>query len=446
MRGLLLFATLSAAGVMTAGCSRTTVGVGGDAAVDAVGTDAFGTDVTGSCEMGVPCDAPVRVDVTPTLDGPPGRDVPSPPDAPVGSDVPLGFDVPIGPDVLLPRDVPFVRDAPFALDVPLRFDVPFRIDVTPLPDVTPGSIVGAYRLVAYDTPDGDGGMIHVTDVNTPVESGGVTYDIRGNGLLIIATNRIAESVAFLANDHSYADDTAADYASSSGMYGFAVPGALTGTTFTFFGMSITFEQNADGTIAQVDASAGTRITWAPTAIVPGRTSISLEGQAQKWRSSSSAPLATPRVALAWDRPGSAGGVITDNDSPISFGPFATATYRIAVTSPPAGAIGALGGTSIAMGYPIVYDDTNHTGAYEPGVDTLRGVASLAVAWRSGAASLAFDRSGVRELQEGLQIAAVHADYATARLGATPFDPATVMPPDLAVDIAPTGVTIPDIVR
>ncbi|MEI8255629.1 MAG: hypothetical protein WCJ30_08160, partial [Deltaproteobacteria bacterium] len=82
----------------------------------------------------------------------------------------------------------------------------------------------------------------------------------------------------------------------------------------------------------------------------------------------------------------------------------------------------------------------------PGVDVLRGVGAVAVAWRSGASSVAFDRSGVRDLQEGLQIAAVHPDYATARLGVTPFDSATVMPPDLAVDVGPTGAAIPDIVR
>lgn len=362
-------------------------------------------------------------------------------------DVPFGFDITTGPDAPLPTmDVPTTLvDAP-AYDVPPRPDVPIPYDAPTPIDVGLGSIEGTYRLVGYDTPDGDGGVLHVTDTNVPITSGDVTYDIRGNGMLFLTSTRISEALGFLLNDHFYVSDTSMDAASSFSAYGFAAPGTLAGTTFSIFTMSLMFERNADGTIVQVDTTAGTRVTWAPTSVSPGVTSIAIEGEAQLWHSTMSAPFVAPRVALAWDRPGFSTGASFDNDAPIAFGPFNAANYTIRVASPPPDAVGAIGGTLVGLGYPIVYDDTNRNGRFDPGVDSLRGVGSVAVGWRSGVASTLFARSGLREMEEGLQMVDVHADYGTGRLGVTPYDGTSPTPPDVAVDIGPTPTAIPDIVR
>jgi hypothetical protein len=371
-------------------------------------------------------------DATPLWDTRPGSDVQMAPDAQL-RDVTPTPDTPAFFDIAPPRDVPPGVDAIFPTDAPPPFDV------------APGSIAGVYRAVRYEATDASGMRLMFTDTNTTVSSSGVSYDVRVNGMLFLTDNRLAESFGVLINDHFYADDNAMDVTTAFSSYGATIPGALRGTSFTYFTTTVNFEVNADGTISQRDDMAGSRITWSRT-FYSARSGIMVQGQAMLWHAMTSAPFAAPRVALAWDRPGISTGVVTTNDSPIAFGPLHTALYDFLVPNPPMTAVASLGGTAIALGYPIVYDDTNGNGQYDPGSDVLRGVSNVAIAWRSGGASTAFLRSGFSDILEGLQMVLVHPDYTGARQGVTPWDPTNATPPDVAVATGPSPTPIPDVVR
>ena len=366
-------------------------------------------------------------DARPPSDVPRASDVSSFPDAAPPRDV---F---TGPDAVPPSDVPVARDARPPSDVPVFMDVQPPIDVPVLPmhrrqrcagvhgraaderrarghgraahhrcaypdgcarclippDAPMNTIVGRWRAVRYDFVN-NGMNQTMTDENSPFPIGtGVFIDGRINGELFVTGSRLAESFGVLLNDHFYINDMAANTQSALSAYGVAIAGSVNGLgvlvlrRIVYLHVQSRRDDHAGRHDGADRAHVGARRRAACSVRVHGRGTSGVLPRQHGYA------LAHPRLALAWDKPGTNTGVVYSNDVAISFGAFNTAQYGLNVIAPPATAIGLLGGTQVAIAYLVVYDDTNLANAYEAGVDSLRGISSVALVWRAGASTPAF---------------------------------------------------------
>ncbi len=331
-------------------------------------------------------------------------------------------------------------------------------------DVSMTSLAGTWRAVAFEFRNAMGTMVRIADTNTPIPTpGGGTVPVRANGLLTLGPTRVAEAFGILANDHFNANGMAMAYENALSAYGFGAAGVLTPDSFVFRGgMMLAFTRNADETITQTDPMSGNRTTWARTTTLPIRREIHATGYAQLYRPLGTMPFANPRVALAWDRTGSAGGYTYTNDQPLM--PGGGTGFMIDAVTPPTDAVGNVAGTSVAVAYLIVYDDRDDNGRYDgdgsvgdpdAGVtdgggtssDTLRGRSPIAIAFRSeGTPAAGFSVSTFRDLLPGMQYVHVHLDGAAfGRVTLAPFDPTNIVAPDVAINPDIDRSRIPDIV-
>jgi hypothetical protein len=314
--------------------------------------------------------------------------------------------------------------------------------------------------------DGDGGPRRFTDVNGPfLTPDGMTHQARVNGLLLVSPARLAVTFGFVFDEHFVAFDPAREYDNAYLVNGFAVPGLLDDPTGTFRlpgGMDLTLTRNPDGTLSTVDRMSGTRSTYARLGFTSPRASVSAQGQAQLFRPALAAGLTRPRVALVWDRPGTAlsegqGTTLTLSRA----APFARFPVNLP-GPPPEPAQGTVGGVRVGLVYLVGYEDLDSNDRFTgmspmdpdggapdgavPTADVFRALSRIALAWRGeGAATEAFEASVFRELLPGWQFVLLHPDAGTGALGMTPFDPTSPVSPDVLFSPTPLARRPPDLV-
>ncbi|MBI5517099.1 MAG: hypothetical protein HY909_25190 [Deltaproteobacteria bacterium] len=367
-------------------------------------------------------------------------------------------DTPDTPDAAPPQDAPAdLADGALPTDAPDQGR----------PALDGGaSLVGRWRLVAVDGMDADGGPRRFTDVNGPFMTGdGMTHQARVNGMLLVSPARLAGVFGFVFDDHFVAFDPTRDYDTAFLVNGFAAPGLLDDAAGAFRvpgGMDATITRNPDGTISTVDRMSGSRSTYARVGFSSPRTSLSAQGQAQLFRPAMATGLTRPRVALVWDRPGTA----------LAEGPGSTLTLsRVAPFArfpvnlpgpPPELAQGTVGGVRVGLAYLVGYEDLDSNDRFTgmgpmdsdggtpdaggPTADIFRALSRVALAWRGeGTPTEAFEASVFRELTPGWQYVLLHPDASTGSLGMTPFDPTTAVSPDLLFSPTVLARRPPDLV-
>lgn len=388
----------------------------------------------------------------------------SPADAPPGDTV-VALDGGPGPDANPTDGGPSTDegapDGGPTRDLPDPIDVFFPGDTGAPPTDTgrpPGDaprtpVMGRWRVVGWQgPPDARGARITLTDRNAPYTdpASGIVTQVRANGVLHLEEGRLGLTFGTLAGDHFYVYDHTRTLAEGYSATGFTAPGLLDDDAGTFTatgGAMVSFDRHADGTISLADRMAGTTVTFARAPSAPTRATINAVGAAQLHRPMLSAPLARPRVALFWDRPGAMPFVET-NGYALMFGVGGYAAYPLVLAGPPDASVRAVvGGAPVALAFIVVYDDVNNNTRLDAGVDVTRGLSPVGIVWRGeGTPSPEFARSPFRDTAEGYQLVHYRADASTGSLGFVPFDTTVPVSPDVPVATVPLMGPSPDVIR
>lgn len=463
LRATLLAATLSA----SAACSDTVTGaISPDAATPA---DQPSADAPASSDGAVPPDGTViGTDGAVPPDGTViGTDGAVPPD---GTIIRIDASVPpdgtvIGTDVTVPPDSTVIGS-----DVTVPPDgTVIGADVTPPPDgmvVPPDvprvdgglpSLLGRWRVVAWDYTSPDGTSTRLTDRDTPIPTpGGMPTPFRANGIFNVRPTRLSWSFGTLAAQHFYPYTPMRTDGDNYSATGTTAPGILDDAAGTFTvagGMPVLrFERNADGTVA-MDYTSGverSRTTLARAPSSPTLANLNVVGVAQYRDAAIPRPMRHPRFALLWDRPGAA--PLETNGAALTFrGAYAT-YFVVQAGAPPAEVQGRAYGVPAAVAFLFVYDDLNDNTTYDApssvsAGDESRGFGPLVIAWRGeGTPTAGFETSPLADLQPGWQVAHLHLDYGAGASTVTPFDTTVPVNPDVPVSTDALRGPVPHLVR
>lgn len=319
------------------------------------------------------------------------------------------------------------------------------------------SLLGRWRVVAWDYTNATGTTIQLTDRDTTITPpGGTPTPLRTNGVFTVRPTRLSWSFATLASEHFYTvTPMTADAADYSGT-GTSAPGLTDDASGTFTvagGMPVLrFERNADGTISMSSMEGGerSRVTMARAPSSPVQTNLNTVGVAQLRDVTASRPMRHPRFALLWDRPSSA--PVETNGAALTFRNGYATYFVVQSGAPPAEVQGRAYGVATALAYPFVYDDLNDNGSFDAATPTTtgdesRGFGPLVIVWRGdGTPTASFESSPFVDTQPGWQVAHLHLDYGTGSYTVTPFDTTVPVNPDVPVANDVLRGPVPRLVR
>ena len=375
-------------------------------------------------------------------------------------DTSMGTDVPMGSDGMVDGTATDVADSGLdAMD-------------TSVPDAAPG-LPGIYQLASVDIT-GDGGTVHVTNVDTPFSVGDAgSFSARVNGTMDLSTATLSFSLAFAVQgttppDHVPVDSTA----TAMGMArlnatGYGTAGTLDTSMSRFVGVStggaaatIALQSNPDGTLTITPFGSADRFNFQrPAALLTGAATLTSNGQAAAIPLAGAGTylaFASPRVVILWDDPNHGTGYTASNDSAITVTATAgsapsSSVYAMTFSgSPPAAGVATVAGIPVALGYVVIYDDTNANMQFDIAADAIRGVSTIALGWRgTGTPDSTYATSPVADMWPGgYQVVMLHGyvpPSGVADVVATAADTAT--PIQLNAPIFNTVLpasTIPDI--
>ncbi len=346
-------------------------------------------------------------------------------------------------------------------------------------DVQPARLPGRWRLVGFSSTSAGGATLSLTDADTRISySGRNTYG-RANGTMSLAADRMESTVAVLIEGHVLTVPTVGSASEAMAVFGSATSGTLGAESFApASGPRIAFTTSADGAIHN-ELSLGSfgrvQLAWARADALAAPAGLSSQGLVIQLQAGTAAPLAHPRVAVAWDRPGLGAGYTTSNDLGAVFaGGGNTAAVPVLVTYVLPEYTTAFDGTSFSIGYVIAYDDVNDNGRFDSasaigpdggtdggptmdasvgsdgsvgpaGGDPVRGVSRVLITVRSfEAPSAAFLASPFRDVPGGVQMGALRDD-ATVPGGVSvgSFDTTHTIVPDGVVEAG--GTQLPDLI-
>lgn len=345
-------------------------------------------------------------------------------------------------------------------------------------DVQPAPLPGHWRLVGFVSTRTSGETMALTDTETHLTlAGRATYG-RVNGTMTLASDRMESTLAVLLEGHVLTDTTVGSASEAMAAAGSAAQGTLGPASFgTAAGATTVFATSADGTITN-SASLGTlgrvELTWARADTLPVPAGLSAQGYVLQLQPGMAAPLAHPRVAIAWDRPGLGAGYRTTSDQPAVFaGGGGVAAVSVLVTYVLPEYTATFDGTTFSLGYVMAYDDVNDNGRFDSTAatgndggfdggttgdaatgldgsrgpadgDPVRGVSRVVITVRSFLpGSRAFLASPFRDVPAGVQRGVLRED--TTAPGGTSvgtFDPTHPIAPDGVVENG--GTRLPDL--
>lgn len=332
-------------------------------------------------------------------------------------------------------------------------DVPF--------DVQPASLPGRWRLVRFSSVSAGGSTLDLTDVDQNVNFGGVPTYARVNGTLSLEPTRMVSTVGVAVGGHVFIAPGVGT-ADAMGVYGNTVGGMLGPMSFEpTSGSPIAFRTLADGTItmnASLPMFGNVVLGWQRIDAFPAVSGLATQAQIVRLAPTTAAPLAHPRAALAWDRPGQGTGFVMASDAALTFiGNSPTAAFNVSVTYVLPEYTATIGATTLSIAHLVVYDDANDNGRFDEGTgttsgdggttvdgDPVRGVSRVVITVRSVAnPSAEFLASAFRDVPPGVQLGAVRDD-ATVTQGRSvaPFDPTLRFALDGVIEA--TGTAIPDL--
>jgi len=269
-------------------------------------------------------------------------------------------------------------------------------------DVQPASLPGRWRLVGFESTSAGGATFATRDVEQNVTYAGRHTYARVNGTMTLAPDRAASTVSVLVAGHVLTFPGAGSAHEAMSVTGSAGAGVLGAQSFTPAGGSaLAFTTHADGTITDtvtLGSFGPTQLTWERAEMLPALAGLSSQGNIVQLQPDTATPLAHPRAAIAWDRPGIGAGYTLGNDIALSFIGGAAA-YPLLVTYVLPEYTDNIDGTTISIGYAIVYDDVNGNGRFDQGAavgggdggvdaggmtdgDPLRGVSPIVLTVRS----------------------------------------------------------------
>jgi len=299
---------------------------------------------------------------------------------------------------------------------------------------------GRWRLTRFEFDGEDGARRTLTDVDgTMPGSTGETVQVRANGTLTVADDRLALTNGTLANGHFYTFPTG--YSAN----GFGVTGLLDQATGRFnlpgSTMGVTLLRNDDGSVSITGDGFGTnRLTFvrAPsTALV---TQISAVGLAMIREVPAPPTPANLRVALFWDLVGAVPDVETNGVAVRFAGRFAT--YPIVLAGPPPMAVRArVGVATVALARVALYLDQDSSLTYDRAVDRGVAISPVGIAWRDDTAGVDAMNNPVRDLAPGYQYVHIHQDTGLGRPAVTPFDNNNLVSPDLPVSLSMSATPV-----
>lgn len=387
---------------------------------------------------------PISNDAAVTTDGSTSLDAST-------NDAPPPDDTTTGPDALPPLDVPAGPDAQPPVDVfgppPDVFGVP---DNGPPVDAgTAPSLLGRWRAVAVTVRSITGETVRLTDVDQPVVTDpmtGATSPFRVNGYLTLDETRVSTALGLLSTGFFYASsDRGRDTYSATGT---TVPGLYDRATqtFTVSGGASVLRLVALSTnrISYTEPEGGTVTEYARAADLGGSlTAINSVVGAQLRHPMSAGPFARARAALLWGAPASATRVESHGYALSFMSGYASMPLALGST-PEASAIHTVDGVRAAVAYPIVYDDVDGDGRFDPSNDALRGVSPVVIVWTAPGASLAGTR--FRDAQAGYVYAHAHTDYTRGADGFAPFDLTRPVQLNIPVEDGRTSGVVPNALR
>lgn len=363
---------------------------------------------------------------------------------PANAPADAGADARATPDAPVSQDVPAAEDLPApSLDVPApQTDTP-----TPRADVQgpPMDLVGRWRIVRYQFQRMDGAAVTLTDTPSlytdPMT--GNSAMVRTNGVLNLTPSRFALTLSALAGDHIYSTG-AGPMGDTLSVTGFAVPGLLDDRAgrFDVTGGQAQYTLRATGPDAvQLTFSGGSGVVdLARATTAPALDRINALGGVERLRPAQQRPMAHPRAALFWVRPGVRGLTETHGVALQFVGNWAQFPLVIA-DAPEPGVRFVLQGVELAAAMILVYDDVDDDRRMNLGNgDSLRGMSSVTLVWRTEAMrppDPGFARSAFADIQFGYQFAWRTRDFSTGGVALIPFDNTRPISPD--VPVSPTEI-------
>lgn len=342
------------------------------------------------------------------------------------NDAPPPDDVSTGPDAQPPVDVSTTPDAQPPVDVfgppPDVFGAPD--DGPPLDAGAAPSLLGRWRAVAVTVRTLAGDTVRLTDVDQPVVTDpmtGATTPFRANGYLTLDETRLSTALGLLASGFFYASaDRGMDSYSATGT---TIPGLYDRASQTFTvpgGASVVrFTALSADRLSYTDAVTGTVTEYARATSLAGElATINGVAGAQLRHPMSAGPFARARAALLWGAPTGAARVESHGYALTFMSGYASMPLALGST-PEATVTHTVDGVRAAVAYPIVYDDVDGDGRFDPSSDALRGVSPVVIVWTAPGASLAGTR--FRDVQAGYVFAHAHTDYTRGADGFAPFD-------------------------
>ncbi|MDP3278123.1 MAG: hypothetical protein Q8Q09_23255 [Deltaproteobacteria bacterium] len=363
-------------------------------------------------------------------------------------------DTGVGRDATLQQDVgPIGRDAT-GVDAIVGPESGGPDVVIPPRDAgVPGDPTGPWRMTLFRfSLLGNPTQISDTNRSIPADPMG---RYRVNGTLDIRADRLALSWGILRNDHFFVSDPSVDL--DQGYSGTAAyfSGRLDRDAQRFFVGAFSLDYVFDS--PNVLSLRSEREGWSalfvrdmPTA-APLMPNVVFEGQALQIDPATSDPFVRPRVTLLWDVPGSAEFI---ESSAVDFNLGAgggAALFRMSLPNVPAGAMGMIGGTTVAFAHICVYDDVDRNGRFGSsmvggvGPDIPRGISPIGIAVRGSAAGTGtFSESPFRLLQSGWQFVNVERDSEPRPAVLVPYSNTNPVRPDVVINDTPVRRRILDL--
>ncbi len=349
-----------------------------------------------------------------------------------------------------PEDVPVASPtdlsrAPSTDGALLSSGVSVALDAgTPPSDAGTFALQGRWRVVDWVHTAPDGGVLHLTDNDSMVTrpGSGATYALRVNGFLTLRPTSMHFSFGTQINGHFYAVNPASspgsppDAFSATGISTVGILDELSGTFTPAVGSVVfAFVRRPDGRItlrtSRLDGVSLTTFASVSTDSPPIPT-LHLFALAQLVPGVTSRPFAHPRVSIFWDHPG-ASPILESSTSPIVFVSGSAVFPVVQSIAPPRGSVGSVGGVSVAVGYPLVYDDVNANGQWDGPPDLARALGPMAVVFRGNEPPTdAYALSPFADCAPGYTLALLQSDAPSAVSTFLPWDTTHGVAPDVSV--------------